>query len=166
MTITLETAVIGILLLIPFFVCLFLINIRCFRWQEPRFRHGGKAIAAGVILVVGGFAASTLMVKDSGPYGGPLEGRAKRDLLSILHAAEWFQAETGRYPTRIEEMSVEGSKKAGTSLAIGIGNDPWGRPYIYRLVDGKPRVACLGRDGVPGGTGLDADVEEMTEGDR
>ena len=37
--------------------------------------------------------------------------------------------------------------------------DGWGRPLIYRLLgDGTIEIGSLGRDGVPGGTGPDADM--------
>lgn len=39
-------------------------------------------------------------------------------------------------------------------------HDPWGRRYEYEIdADGQPRVRTLGRDGQPGGSGADADVE-------
>jgi hypothetical protein len=60
-------------------------------------------------------------------------------------------------------MSLEESKEAGRDCYIENSVDPWGRPYIYKLVDGKPRAACIGRDGVPGGTGPDEDQEVTSD---
>ena len=40
--------------------------------------------------------------------------------------------------------------------------DPWGRPYVYRLANGRPDVYSLGRDGVVGGEDLDFDYAYLT----
>ena len=37
--------------------------------------------------------------------------------------------------------------------------DPWDRMYLYEPQDRAARFASLGRDGVPGGQGEDADME-------
>jgi hypothetical protein len=36
--------------------------------------------------------------------------------------------------------------------------DGWGRPLIFSLKDGKPLIVSYGRDGKPGGAGLDNDL--------
>jgi len=38
--------------------------------------------------------------------------------------------------------------------------DPWGHPYVYRAPGSKSEFEILsyGRDGQPGGAGLDADI--------
>jgi general secretion pathway protein G len=79
----------------------------------------------------------------------------------IVAAAELFKAETGRYPSALEEMAPEAAARAGRNWSIRIEDavNPWGQPYIYRLVDGKPHAICLGRDGRPGGEGEDEDRE-------
>jgi general secretion pathway protein G len=38
--------------------------------------------------------------------------------------------------------------------------DPWHRPFVMSLENGKIRVISYGADGKPGGTGLDADIGE------
>lgn len=39
--------------------------------------------------------------------------------------------------------------------------DPWGRPFLYSIHDNKPLIESLGRDGVRGGIGLDADLSNQ-----
>ncbi len=58
-----------------------------------------------------------------------------------------YRAQHKKYPARLEDMD----------LAWG-GKDGWGRPFRYSRVDGKPLIESLGRDGVRGGIGLDADL--------
>jgi len=37
--------------------------------------------------------------------------------------------------------------------------DPWGNPWIFEVTDsGSFRIRSLGADGLPGGTGEDADL--------
>jgi hypothetical protein len=36
--------------------------------------------------------------------------------------------------------------------------DPWSTPYVLKSINGKPTVMSYGRDKLPGGRGLDADV--------
>jgi hypothetical protein len=40
--------------------------------------------------------------------------------------------------------------------------DPWGAPYLLQSINGKPTVLSYGRDGLPGGNGLDADITVST----
>jgi len=84
-----------------------------------------------------------------------------RDDLETLRAAlARYEADHGRAPESLDEMvrpDAEGHHylPGGTPMTF----DPWGRRYEYELgPDGRPRVRSLGRDGVPGGTGADADV--------
>jgi hypothetical protein len=37
-------------------------------------------------------------------------------------------------------------------------SDGWGRPFVYSVQDGKPILLSYGRDGKPGGIGLDNDL--------
>ena len=42
-----------------------------------------------------------------------------------------------------------------------IQTDPWQKPYIYNFPGehgDEPDIICLGADGVPGGTDINADV--------
>lgn len=40
-----------------------------------------------------------------------------------------------------------------------LANDSWGRPLLCLLLDGhRPAIVSLGKDGVPGGRGADADI--------
>ena len=36
--------------------------------------------------------------------------------------------------------------------------DPWGHTFAYVVESGQPIVTSYGRDGIPGGEGLDADI--------
>ncbi len=40
--------------------------------------------------------------------------------------------------------------------------DPWGNPYVYESTGGRFAIKSLGKDGKPGGEGLDADIDGTT----
>lgn len=65
----------------------------------------------------------------------------------------WSAAHLGEYP-----KSLTALYGAGRDLP----KDPWGREFDYaapRPGELRPRLASLGKDGLPGGTGEDADVD-------
>ena len=77
---------------------------------------------------------------------------------TILRAADIFHTTTGRYPGSVREM-VDAKDKDGQPINSleRFPLDPWGREYRYEILDGSPRVTCLGKDGVEGGEGEDED---------
>ena len=119
-------------------------------------------LVVALVLIIGGAVAALALIRiRPSIVCGPVEIKILPDLRMIVAAAELFKAETGRYPATLEEMAPEAAAKAGRSRTIEIEDavDPWGQPYIYRLVDGKPHALCLGRDDRPGGEGEDEDRE-------
>jgi general secretion pathway protein G len=52
------------------------------------------------------------------------------------------------------------SNWTGPYLKKAVPNDPWGRPYVYRVPGSKGDfdLYSLGKDGKPGGSGEDADI--------
>ena len=93
----------------------------------------------------------------------PILSRANKtqvesDLRAIYDTAEMVHAMTGAYPDSIDAMIV--SVDDGGEEAIGLEErpkDPWGNDYLYEIRKGEPHITCLGRDGLPGGEGDDAD---------
>jgi hypothetical protein len=82
---------------------------------------------------------------------------AESYLLGVSGDAECFARLNGTFPSSISEL--RGSpcwKRTGEPI------DPWGRPYHLEVLKaGRPecRVFSLGKDGLPGGSGLDEDFE-------
>ncbi|AQA19171.1 hypothetical protein BST95_13920 [Halioglobus japonicus] len=95
-----------------------------------------------------------------------------RDFGKITAALEAYYADNHFYPYNEQglaalmekpesKMPMPNYPEAGYLSAMP--NDPWGRPYLYKAVQwgrnkGKVELLSLGRDGTPGGEGLDADV--------
>lgn len=74
------------------------------------------------------------------------------DLPAIAQGVEAFRAQRGRTPASIDEMVAAG-------IFTHAPDDPWDRPYLYGLTPHGPKVTTLGKDGLPGGTDGDADLE-------
>ena len=77
-----------------------------------------------------------------------------------------YRDDIGRYPNEPEGLGVLRHAQPhivnwqGPYYPKEIPNDPWGRPYLYRLKPGNNdavQVGTLGADGKPGGSGDDED---------
>jgi hypothetical protein len=85
-------------------------------------------------------------------------------LRAILLAAERLRAETGRYPEDLDELAAAEAARPEGERRFEPKFDPWKRPYILEVVDGRPRARCLGHDGRPGGEGEDEDEDREVAG--
>ncbi|MDF1797832.1 MAG: type II secretion system protein GspG [Planctomycetota bacterium] len=79
------------------------------------------------------------------------EGAVVYDVLLGLDALDWdifmYELDEGGPPEELAELDREPSELL----------DPFGHPYLYTVSDGVYELSSLGADGVPGGSGLDAD---------
>jgi len=121
----------------------------------------------GLVVIVGIVVASVLFVPQ---VVQRLEvarsGRTMADLIEIETAlGEYAIANGGAYPDGLEAL-VTPDFNGHTFLKVTtIPLDVWGRAYLYEAPspgNPKPRVYTLGRDGLPGGEGEDADMDNFT----
>ena len=87
--------------------------------------------------------------------------KVDRDLRSLMLELEEHQKKHGTFPDRLDATAL--SRRDNKNIALqfdaqGRPLDPWGRPYHYEVVNGQTEISTLGRDGVAGGRGLDADL--------
>lgn len=82
------------------------------------------------------------------------------DFLMISSALAAFAKAHGGYPESLDELA---GIEEGRHLFDETGRlryvDPWRNPYQYERTERDYRLYSLGRDGKPGGEGLDADLE-------
>ncbi|HVR74974.1 MAG TPA: type II secretion system protein GspG, partial [Planctomycetota bacterium] len=80
--------------------------------------------------------------------------KPESDLKNILTVAETLYTANGRYPETIAEMVNAKDENGADAMASleEIPKDPWGSEYLYEIVNGRPRVTCLGSDKLPGGS--------------
>ncbi|WP_242448845.1 type II secretion system major pseudopilin GspG [Burkholderia metallica] len=85
---------------------------------------------------------------------------------TIGDALTQFRLDTGRYPTADEGLDAlvvepqDASGWSGPYLAKSVPKDAWGRAYQWNVPgrDSEAEIVSLGRDGRPGGSGVDADL--------
>ncbi len=107
--------------------------------------------------------------------GRPDEARvtvARADLKAIGAALRLYRLDNGQYPTTEQGLGALTTKPTTAPVPADYPADgylaqppvdPWGRPYVYRS-PGSGGVGfdllSLGRDGKPGGDGVDADLQD------
>ena len=105
--------------------------------------------------------------------GRPDEARvtvAAADLRTISAALKMYRLDNGDYPSTEQGLAALAEKPTSAPLPrtwpeegylAEVPRDPWDRPYVYRrsTTGGGFELMSLGRDGKPGGEGVDADIK-------
>jgi general secretion pathway protein G len=91
---------------------------------------------------------------------------ARAQIEAFSRALGAFRLDVGRFPTNDEGLNAllvappDAQNWAGPYLQKKVPNDPWGRPYVYRMVedDDDVELVSYGKDRQPGGSGDAADI--------
>ncbi len=92
---------------------------------------------------------------------------AQSDLSTIGTALATYRLNNGAYPTTEQGLKALAEKTNIPPLPTSFPDggyvstppqDPWGRPYLYQSNGSTYEIRTLGRDGKPGGEGVDADI--------
>ncbi len=119
-----------------------------------------------VVMVIIGLLAAYVGPKYFSQIGKSEVKTAKAQIVGFEKALQQYRLDVGRYPTTEEGLQALMTKPAnvnkwsGPYLEKKLPNDPWDRPYIYASPGehGDVDISSMGRDGRPGGDGLDADI--------
>lgn len=120
-----------------------------------------------VVLVIMALLMALVAPNFLGRVGGARSQSAEAQIENLASALEIYSLDVGRYPdteTGLEALVTPPASATGWAGPYlrrgGVPSDPWGNPYIYRS-DGPDHFALqtLGRDGTPGGSGEDRDIE-------
>jgi len=139
------------------------------RIAVPHREAGLTLIEMIVVLAIIALVAALIVPNI---IGRPDQARvtvAKTDLRTISAALKMYRLDTGNYPTGEQGLAVlagGGAAAAGAAAPAGgyleqVPTDPWGRPYGYRSPGPGGtgfELVTLGKDGKPGGAGVDADI--------
>ena len=108
-----------------------------------------------VVIVIIGLLAGYVAPRYFSQVGKSEVQVARAQIDALEKAVDQYRLDNRRYPT-----SEEGLAAVQPYLKKTLPNDPWGRPYLYRVPGDKAEyeVFSYGRDGKPGGTGEDADI--------
>src|SRR5205085_4242398 len=119
-----------------------------------------------VVIVIIGLLAGYVAPRYFSQVGRSEVQVARAQIDSLEKALDQFRLDVRRYPSAEEGLDALVAKPVGADswqgpyLKKAVPNDPWGRPYVYRVPGAKGdfEVISLGRDGKPGGSGEDADL--------
>jgi general secretion pathway protein G len=136
-------------------------------------RQGGfTLIEIMVVVIIIGLLVAIVAPNVIGRIDDAQIVRAQADIDAIGNALKFYRVDNFAYPTTEQGLEALVTKpndptvrnwKSGGYLET-MPRDPWGNPYQYLNPGnhGEVDVYSLGRDGQPGGEGLDADIGNWT----
>jgi general secretion pathway protein G len=123
-----------------------------------------------VVIVIIGLLAAYVGPKYFAQLGKSEVTIAKAQIEAFEKSLDTYRLDVGRYPTTEEGLNAllvapptAGAKWNGPYLKKSVPPDPWGHPYQYKSpgTKGEFEITSLGRNGVPGGEGEDADISSQ-----
>ena len=145
------------------------------RRNATRLRPGWR-VATGftllellVVIVIIGLLSGYVAPRYFAQVGKSEVQVARAQIDAIEKALDQYRLDTRRLPTSEQGLEALVTKPANESNWNGpylkkvAPNDPWGRPYVYRVPGQKGEfdLFSYGRDGKAGGTGEDADIGNL-----
>lgn len=153
-------------LLTPLSLSAFLLNPGP-KKQNPE-RNAFTLIELMIVIVILGLLATIVMPRILNRPEDARVAKAKVEIKSIESALGLFKTDTGRFPTTSEGLDVLADNPGDIKgynpdgYLKSVPRDPWDNDYIYLspgVHDKDYDLKSLGRDGEPGGSGYDADIE-------
>jgi general secretion pathway protein G len=130
-------------------------------------RHRGfTLLELLVVLVILGLLAGYVAPKYFAQIGKSEVKTAQAQIVALEKALDQYRIDTGHYPSTEQGLAALNTKPAeeprwdGPYLKKTVPNDPWGKPYQYKMPGehGEVDIFSFGHDGAPGGTGENADI--------
>jgi len=134
-------------------------------------RRGFTLIELIVVIAIIATLAAVVAPAIFQNVGDAKVGAAKSQIEALSLALNAYKLDNDAYPTTeqglaaLRTIPASGPKPRnwrGPYLTRVLGNDPWGRPYIYKSPGTEnPKgfdLYSLGKDGAPAGTDDDADI--------
>ena len=126
-----------------------------------------------VVMVIIGLLASFVAPRYFDQVGKSEVKATRAQLDAFEKALGAYRLDVGHFPSTgqglkaLNERPSEEPKWSGPYLSKAVPPDPWGRPFIFRSPGDAGHdfeLMSLGKDGQPGGTGLDADISVWDTG--
>jgi general secretion pathway protein G len=133
--------------------------------------RGFTLIEIMVVITILGILAALIVPRVVGRTDDARIAAARQDVASILQALKLYRLDNGAYPTTeqglralLAKPTIEpvpsNWKQGGYLERSTMPKDPWGNEYKFLNpgLKGEIDVFSYGRDGAPGGEGVDADI--------
>lgn len=132
----------------------------------PRRSRGFTLLELLVVMVIIGLLAAYVGPKYFSQIGKSEVKTAKAQIVGFEKALQQYRLDVGQFPSTEQGLQAlrarpaNAAKWEGPYLDKALPPDPWGRPYFYASPGehGEFDLSSAGRDGRPGGDGLDADI--------
>ncbi|MHA6844619.1 type II secretion system major pseudopilin GspG [Ralstonia syzygii] len=119
-----------------------------------------------VVVAIIGLLAAYVGPRYFAQIGKSEVTATKAQIEAFSKALDTYRLDTGHFPTAEQGLNALLTRPAGENrwngpyLQKAVPLDPWGKPYTYRSpAEGKDyEIRSYGKDGVPGGTGENADI--------
>ncbi len=138
------------------------------RRRIPASQNGFTLIEIMVVVIILGILAAIVAPNVIGRIDDAQAARVQQDLRGIEHALKFYRLDNFSYPTSEQGLDALVTKPADPNVRNWktggyldrLPKDPWGNPYQYLSPgnNGEIDIYTLGRDGRPGGEGVDTDV--------
>lgn len=122
--------------------------------RRRRKQRGMTLIEIIVVITILGLIAAAVGIAVVPQLDKAKQERAALDIKNIEGALKIYYAKRGNYP----DTGTGLQSLVDTQALETVPKDPWGNDYIYMNEAGKPVISTYGRDGAPGGEGVDADL--------
>ncbi len=135
--------------------------------SQPR-QRGFTLIEIMVVVIIIGILAAIVAPNVIGRVDDAQITKARAEISNMGSALKFYRLDNFAYPTTEQGLEALVTKpndpnvknwKPGGYLER-LPKDPWGNPYLYLYPgnNGEIDIYSLGRDGRPGGEGMDADI--------
>jgi general secretion pathway protein G len=121
-----------------------------------------------VVVIIIGILAAIVAPNVIGRVDDAQITKAKAEIANIENALKFYRLDNFTYPSSEQGLEALVTKPADPNIKNWkqggylpkLPKDPWGNAYLYLFPgnQGEIDVYTLGRDGRPGGEGVDADI--------
>ena len=140
-----------------------LINKQCLLRNSER---GFTLLELLVVMVIIGLLAGYVGPKYFAQIGKSEIKTAKAQIDALGKALDQYRLDTGRYPSSEQGLAAlftppaNEAKWQGPYLQKAAPDDPWGKPYLYKMPGERSEydLWSFGKDGLAGGEQVAADI--------
>jgi general secretion pathway protein G len=142
----------------------------CGRVRPDRERQSGfTLLELLVVLAILGLLIGLVAPAALRQLGSAKDKIAHQSIERLASVLDIYKLDVGTYPTTEQGLNALLAHPAGVRNWSGpylkgdkVPEDPWGRPFVYRMPSQRPGhdydLFSLGPTGRPGGTGADAEI--------
>ena len=133
-----------------------------------RHQCGFTLIEIMVVVIILGILAAIVAPNVIGRVDDAQITKAKTEIRNLESSMKFYRLDNFAYPSTEQGIDALANKPADPNVKNWksggyiprVPKDPWGNEYLYLNpgTNGEIDIYTLGRDGQPGGEGIDADI--------